>query len=120
MPSIAEVTELNKEASLQQEEILNPGTDQNINEDDSNQGGKDHSDKTQEIPSSEPLVRTPENDKTTDCGETKEEEKETEKPCLVYLQQTYYLKDLCKVSVWKSEATEQTDQYIIIALPTHP
>jgi hypothetical protein len=32
MPSIAEVTELNKEASLQQEEILNPGTDQNINE----------------------------------------------------------------------------------------
>jgi hypothetical protein len=32
MPSIAEVTELNKEASLQQEVILNPGTDQNINE----------------------------------------------------------------------------------------
>ncbi|WJX28840.1 hypothetical protein P8452_17512 [Trifolium repens] len=28
-------------------------------------------------------------------------------PCLVYLQQTDYLKHLCKVSVWKSEATEQ-------------
>ncbi|WJX45676.1 hypothetical protein P8452_32538 [Trifolium repens] len=41
-------------------------------------------------------------------------------PCLVYLQQTDYLKDLCKVSVWKSETTEQTDQYKIIALPTHP
>ncbi|WJX28841.1 hypothetical protein P8452_17512 [Trifolium repens] len=41
-------------------------------------------------------------------------------PCLVYLQQTDYLKHLCKVSVWKSEATEQTEQYKIIALPTHP
>ncbi|WJX28658.1 hypothetical protein P8452_17350 [Trifolium repens] len=32
----------------------------------------------------------------------------------------YNKQDLCKVSVWKSGATKQTDQYKIIALPTHP
>ncbi|WJX28839.1 hypothetical protein P8452_17512 [Trifolium repens] len=37
-------------------------------------------------------------------------------PCLVYLQQTDYLKHLCKVSVWKSEATEQRMVQVLLHL----